>query len=136
MSWRPHLALDDTIACLEHARLNDCLFNWLVYPRRGGSLLGTIGCKLDKHIVQFGYYFAQDAWGHGYTTEAARRMVEIWLREPTIWRVQAFCDPKNTASVRVLEKAGLTYGLTRTRCGNMPWRPILAVCPVTSGYTL
>jgi RimJ/RimL family protein N-acetyltransferase len=58
--------------------------------------------------VQFGYCYARDAWGHGYATEAARAMVPIWLSEPTVWRVQAFCDPQNIASARVLEKAGLT----------------------------
>jgi RimJ/RimL family protein N-acetyltransferase len=109
MSWRPHRSLDDTLAYLELKRSDDSLYNWLVYSREGGQLLGTIGCRVDMHIVQFGYCYARDAWGRGNATEAAQTMVRVWLAEPTVWRVQAFCDPKNVASARVLEKAGLTY---------------------------
>jgi RimJ/RimL family protein N-acetyltransferase len=112
LTWGPHQSVDDTLAFLRQRageRPPGQFFNWLVFPRGGGPLLGSIGCRVDGHIVQFGYCYARDAWGHGYATEAARAMVRVWLDEPTIWRVQAFCDPENVASARVLEKAGLTF---------------------------
>jgi RimJ/RimL family protein N-acetyltransferase len=40
-------------------------------------------------------------------TEAARALVSETLARPAIWRVWAVCDVDNTASARVLEKAGL-----------------------------
>jgi [ribosomal protein S5]-alanine N-acetyltransferase len=40
--------------------------------------------------------------------------VPLWLAAPSVWRVQAYCDPENGASARVLEKAGLVReGLLR-----------------------
>jgi [ribosomal protein S5]-alanine N-acetyltransferase len=107
--WRVHPSVEETVAQIRKRRGDNHRFSWLVLPKSGAPLLGSIGCNVDQHTVQFGYYFAQNAWGHGYATETARRMVEIWLGEPAIWRVQAFCDPENAASARVLEKAGLTY---------------------------
>jgi ribosomal-protein-alanine N-acetyltransferase len=83
------------------------VFNWLIFRRGDGVLLGSIGCSLEKHIVQFGYCLAQDAWRQGYATEAARALVPIWLAAEPVRRVQAYCDPENGASARVLEKAGL-----------------------------
>lgn len=47
--------------------------------------------------------------GQSYVTEAARAIVATARTEPTVWRVQAYCDVENRASARVLEKAELTY---------------------------
>ncbi len=114
LTWAPHRSVDDTLDFLRRTRDNEQLFNWLVYRREDGTLLGSIGCGREGHIVQFGYSYARDAWGAGYATEAARAMVPAWLRLPSIWRLQAYCDPKNTASAKVLQKAGLTCeGLLR-----------------------
>lgn len=108
LTWAPHKSVDDTLDFLRRTRESNKLFNWLVYEREGGTLLGSIGCKSDGHMVQFGYCYARDAWGHGYATEAARALIHVWLSCPAVWRVQAFCDPENTASAHVLEKVGLT----------------------------
>jgi RimJ/RimL family protein N-acetyltransferase len=110
LSWHPHQTIDDTREYLR-SRIDDReqgkVFNWLIFLRSTGQLIGSIGCGVNGHAVQFGYYLAQDAWGRGYMTEAARAMVQVWLAEPTIWRVTAYCDLENAASARVLEKAGL-----------------------------
>ena len=45
---------------------------------------------------------------HGAALDWGAGLVAVWLAEPTIWRVQAYCDLENAASARVLEKAGLT----------------------------
>lgn len=83
--------------------------SWLMWRKEGGAIVGSIGCRrVEPHIIQFGYYIAQADWGLGYATEATRVMVPLWLSHPAIYRVQAFCDPTNEASARVLAKAGLT----------------------------
>jgi RimJ/RimL family protein N-acetyltransferase len=110
LTWRPHQSIDDTLEYLR-SRIADRelgkVFNWLIFLQSTGQMLGSIGCGVTQHAVQFGYYLALDAWGHGYMTEAARTMVQVWLAEPAIWRVTAYCDLENGASARVLEKAGL-----------------------------
>jgi len=111
LTWGPHQSAEETLAFLRQRQAEQPpghTFNWLVFPKDGGPLIGSIGCRVNNHTVEFGYCLARDAWGKGYASEAAQAMVSVWLDEPTIWRVQAFCDPVNVASVRVLEKAGLT----------------------------
>ena len=112
LTWGPHRSVDETVAFLRQRESElppGHTFNWLIFPRAGGPLIGSIGCRrVDGHVVQFGYCLARDCWGQGYATEAAQAMVRVWLEEPAIWRVQAFCDLVNVASSRVLEKAGLT----------------------------
>ena len=40
-------------------------------------------------------------------TEVLTHVVEWALRQPGIWRIGDVCDVENTASARVMEKAGL-----------------------------
>jgi RimJ/RimL family protein N-acetyltransferase len=115
LTWRPHGSVDDTIAYLKGKVESAEIHHWLLYPREGGPLVGSIGCRVDGHQVQFGYCLACDAWGRGFASETATAMVNTWFQEPTIWRVQAHCDPANCASARVLEKAGLTLEGTLRR---------------------
>ncbi|MGH2614970.1 MAG: GNAT family N-acetyltransferase [Thermomicrobiales bacterium] len=53
------------------------------------------------------YTLHPDQWGRGYTTEAARAVVNFGFRELRLHRIWADCDPANIASWRVLEKLGL-----------------------------
>ena len=53
------------------------------------------------------YTMHPDEWGRGYTTEAARTMVDFGFRALGLHRVWADCDPENVASWRVLEKLGM-----------------------------
>jgi ribosomal-protein-alanine N-acetyltransferase len=62
---------------------------------------------------QLGWYLRSDRWGRGYATEATRLLLDFGfpvLQRATMW---ATADPDNLASIRVLEKSGLTrQGLT------------------------
>lgn len=112
MSWKPHPSVSATREHIERwvdDRQAGVSCSWLLYPRGGGPLLGSVGFRVKEHLVQFGYCLARDVWGQGYATEAARAIVATALAGPAIWRVQAYCDVENRASARVLEKAGLTF---------------------------
>lgn len=56
-----------------------------------------------------GFLLAREYWRHGYTTEAARELVRFGFAELGLERITGGCHPENTASRRVLEKAGLPY---------------------------
>ena len=67
-----------------------------------------IGCRIREYDADFGYVLNRMSWGQGYATEAARAVV-TWLTSlPSICRIWATCDAENIASVRVLEKTGLS----------------------------
>jgi RimJ/RimL family protein N-acetyltransferase len=111
MSWQPHRSFDDTRCYLERIAGDNeagrsCGF--LIFLRDAGELLGSVGGAIDRHRMKFGYCLAQDAWGKGFATEAARAFVAAAIAHPPIIRVQAYCDVANRTSARVLEKAGLT----------------------------
>ena len=46
--------------------------------------------------------------GEEIMPEAARCIVSHALLQPTMFRVQAFCDVENAASARTLEKVGMS----------------------------
>ena len=89
---------------------------WAITLRSDAALLGAI--RLGVHKVhqraEMGYWLGVPFWNQGYTTEAARRVVAYGFAGLGLYRVQATCLPRNTASARVMVKAGLCYeGLLR-----------------------
>ncbi len=56
--------------------------------------------------ADIGYEIAPRLWGQGYATEAARAMVDFGFRTLGLHRLSSWCIAENTASARVLEKAG------------------------------
>jgi RimJ/RimL family protein N-acetyltransferase len=58
--------------------------------------------------ASIGYILNRRYWSHGYATEAAKALVDYLFRELGVHRVFASCDPENHASIRVLEKVGMS----------------------------
>ncbi len=88
-------------------------YNLVVEDARGFSGWAGIDRIQGGDSGQFGWYLRSDRWGRGYATEATRLLLDFAfsaLHRATMW---ATADPDNLASLRVLEKAGLTSrGLT------------------------
>jgi RimJ/RimL family protein N-acetyltransferase len=88
-------------------------YNLVVEDAEGFSGWAGIDRLQGSDSAQFGWYLRSDRWGHGYATEASRLLLHFGfevLHRATMW---ATADPENTASIRVLEKSGLTNrGLT------------------------
>lgn len=84
---------------------------WAVCEKAGGPLVGHAEIKPRKGAGDFEivYLLRREAWGRGYATEIARRLVEYGLREMNLGRVVATIDAENGASVRVAEKVGMRY---------------------------
>ena len=62
------------------------------------------------------YLLARPHWGQGLGTEVARGALAAVFRHPQVREVLATVHPANAASVRVLEKCGMT------RQGSLPER--------------
>jgi RimJ/RimL family protein N-acetyltransferase len=122
LSWTPHQSVDDTIAYLKRGANDDpeSMANYLIFLRKTGQLLGSVGGSVQGTRLQFGYCLAHDCWGNGFATEATRAYVEVVMNDLPIWRVQAFCDVENRVSARVLEKSGLSYEGTLRRYMVLP----------------
>jgi [ribosomal protein S5]-alanine N-acetyltransferase len=79
-------------------------------------------CSVTRWNKEFrsasmGYCLNEDAWGHGYATEAARAIVKWAFDALDLNRVQAETDTRNVASAHVLEKVGFQReGTLREDC--------------------
>lgn len=108
MSWRPHPDIDET------RRVITELFNvggettWLI-ERHDGEPIGMCGWRRPQpHIIDFGYYLGRKWWGQGFMSEAVQLILDKAQRDPTVYRVSAYCHVDNKASAKLLERSGLT----------------------------
>jgi len=89
---------------------------WVAIERATGDFLGWFSFRLREGTspdeAELGYRLRKSAWGKGYGTEGARALIRKGFTELPVGRVVAFTMTVNTASRRVMEKAGLT--LVRT----------------------
>jgi RimJ/RimL family protein N-acetyltransferase len=80
--------------------------------RSDGEFLGWFHLKpLDEAAreLDVGYRLRRAAWGRGYATEGARFLVEHAFRTLGAEKILAHALAANTASCRVLQKAGLRF---------------------------
>ena len=72
--------------------------------------IGGIGLTIGKDVYRFtaelGYWLAETYWGKGIMTSAVTAITKIAFKQFRLNRVYAKPFISNTASVRVLEKAG------------------------------
>jgi RimJ/RimL family protein N-acetyltransferase len=86
---------------------------WAAENRETGVFLGWMSLKPaddgDAEEVELGYRLRAETWGRGYATEGSRALVRAAFEELGVGRVWAQTMAVNTASRRVLDKAGLRY---------------------------
>ncbi len=76
---------------------------WFFIEKKDGSKVGEIHHLKDMEI---GYGLIPNERRKGYCTEAVKIMVEYLFLSKNIVRIYALTDVRNTASQKVLEKAG------------------------------
>lgn len=86
-------------------------FAWAIILRATGELIGTISLgTVTKHSRGgLGYWLGVPYWNHGYMTEAVARVIAFAFEDLGFRRVDASYLTTNSASGRVMEKAGMDY---------------------------
>jgi RimJ/RimL family protein N-acetyltransferase len=86
---------------------------WAAIERWAGRFVGWFEFypwkDVDPDEVELGYRLRRSAWGKGYATEGSRALIRKGFTELGVRRVVAETMAVNTASRRVMEKAGLRY---------------------------
>ena len=77
-----------------------------------GKVVGQVYLHFDRADTQneraeLGYMLSRGLWGKGLATEAAGAVVDWGFMAKNLHRVYAYCDPRNIASWRVMEKIGM-----------------------------
>ena len=77
------------------------------------KVIGSIGVFRQENIhyrtAEMGYYIGEKYWGNGYMTEAVELACDFVFSNTDIIRIFAEPFAYNTASCRVLEKAGFVF---------------------------
>lgn len=96
----------------QHDRLGGPAF-WAAIERDTGEFLGWFELQpvgpARPDEAELGYRLRRPAWGKGYASEGARALVDRGFAEFGLQRIVATTMAVNTASRRVMEKAGLRY---------------------------
>lgn len=111
---------DQAKEILENAILPQyALYNhgrWAVHVKQdlGTDTMGFIGwCGLKARPelgeIDLGYRFMKKTWGKGFATEAAYASLQHGFKNLGLPRIVGRALPGNGASLRVLEKIGMTY---------------------------
>ena len=76
-----------------------------------GQVVGRVSLDIDaaNQIAALGYGIARPQWGRGFASEAAGAVVDYAFAVLELAKVWARVDPRNVASVRVLEKLGMQH---------------------------
>jgi RimJ/RimL family protein N-acetyltransferase len=86
---------------------------WAVVEKSTGAFIGWFHFRPHEHDPpdepELGYRLRRTAWGKGYGTEGSRELIRAGFERFGVRRVYAQGMAINTASRRVMEKAGLRY---------------------------
>lgn len=116
-----------------------CIGIWCITLKETGDKLGTAvllplpieesdtnwdlvgGPKIPDGEIEVGYLLRKSAWGRGYATETATRLLKFAFEDTPLDEVVAVTHPENLASQHVLRKSGmLDEGLRRAYGGQEP----------------
>lgn len=102
---------------VEKGREDDSLLEWGIVHRQSGDLIGTCaysGWNKKHRSAEIGFALRRDHWGKGLMKEWLPGFIRFGFEELDLHRIQADADPRNVASIRLLESLGfLSEGYLR-----------------------
>ena len=113
--WSPHKNEAYTLDYLRYIQsryeLGD-FYDWAIIDRESKRMIGTCGfTRIDaaNDSAEIGYVLNPDFWGKGIAAEAAARVIRFGFEELGLHRIEARFMQGNDASLRVMEKLGMTF---------------------------
>lgn len=120
--WATHRTIEDSRAFLEltvSSYASGEGLDWGIVYKGDEKFIGTcgfVGHSPEHARAEIGYVLSRRYWGRGLAPEAVRALIRFGFERMDLNRIEARCIAGNTASARVLEKAGMTYeGTLRER---------------------
>lgn len=96
---------------------------WIIKEKSTQQFVGCIlVCNSDikKRLAEIEYVTCDNVQGRGYMTEALNAVIDFLIKEVGYYRVEGVCNVENSASARVMEKAGMVFeGILRGRALNL-----------------
>ena len=113
LTWKPHESAEVSAQlCSLWAREAEKpqVYQWAIEVRDLGQVIGSLSVvRTDEATgsAVLGYCIGRSWWGQGLMTEAVRDVIRYLLSDCGFLRVCACHDAENTASGRVMAKAGM-----------------------------
>lgn len=108
MTWEAYTNEEDALHFLINVAETHPFFKAIVFE---GKVVGSItllpGKGNEACRAELGYVLAKKYWGKGIATAAVIQAIRFGFDELKLSRIEALLDPKNIASRKVLEKAGM-----------------------------
>ena len=110
--WKPHESREESKKIIEELFLPHEV--WSIRDKETGKVIGSIGLEPDRRredvkSMEMGYSLAEESWGKGYMTEAARAVIDYAFDELGLVVLAICTGPENRRSQRVIEKCGFQY---------------------------
>ncbi len=83
---------------------------WAIVLKGKNKVIGIISLDvISKYKADIGYAISRQYWKNGYATEATKAIINYGFKTLKLKRIEATCDPRNSASIKVLKKCGMKY---------------------------
>ncbi len=84
---------------------------WKLVDKSDGRLIGHCGMQYLANTgeIEIGWWLAQDCWGKGLATEAAKCVLQYGFDTFHFQRVIAIAHPDNLASTNIMKKLGMKF---------------------------
>lgn len=80
---------------------------WGIALRSDDTLIGTVTLfNFENQRAEIGYGLDRSHWGNGYMHEALQALIAYAFQELGLHRIEADVDPRNSASIRTVERLG------------------------------
>ena len=86
-------------------------YAWAIRNTDPDEFVGMAGMTLSNDRFRIGeifHKFYPEHWGKGYATEVSGKLIDLGFLTFHLHRIEAGCAIKNSRSIRVLEKCGMT----------------------------
>jgi RimJ/RimL family protein N-acetyltransferase len=94
---------------IAEANLKGSMWKWALALRETDRVIGTVtlfNLNLSNGRAEIGYAMGSAYWGKGYMNEALTALIVHAFDVVKLRRLEADVDPRNTPSVRTLERLG------------------------------
>ena len=99
----------DFVAHAIEGRARGEKFDFALEQKDGVRFMGCCGVRLKDGRFRLGYWLGKPYWGHGYMSEAAKKVISFAFHDLKATSVTAGWFHDNPASGRVLEKLGFGH---------------------------
>lgn len=113
--WSPHQSISYTREYLKYIETRydaGDFYDWAVIEKSSGRMIGTCGfTRIDtpNNAGEIGYVLNPEFHGKGYGTEAASEALRFGFDVIGLHRIEAKFMEGNVASLRVMDKLGMTF---------------------------